>query len=158
MFEPILCQTPQCRVVTLVIAVKSEWWWLISGCLYSTVTSAIIIMTLVGRCIPGAPLVLKIIISFRSTSRTWDNFFHVIDSYIAMLVQTSNRFALLDDNDITLREKTICSMSWYNLLRMRERKKAARKKTIFKCISLYENCCILIQMSINLDPKGPINN
>ena len=29
---------------------------------------------------------------------------------------------------------------------------------IFKCIFLNENCCILIQISLKIVPKGPINN
>ena len=29
---------------------------------------------------------------------------------------------------------------------------------IFKCIFLNEKCCILIRISFNVDPKGPINN
>ena len=49
--------------------------------------------------------------------------------------------------------------SWYQWLNtLRPRQNGRRFTDVFKCIFLNENVCIMIKISLNFVPKGPINS
>ena len=49
------------------------------------------------------------------------------------------------------------AVTWFNTLRLRQNGRHF-PDDIFKCISLNENLWILIEISLNFVPRGPINN